>query len=205
MLKNTIIEYKPIRHGYARINDEGKLLISIPRKLKGNEWFLNALLEKGEKLLVRYKKKTHILTSDKDRIQIFGEIVSMTDFFSQHEEIWKTPSSKIQNLKSKILKNILMEYSVPLLDNYSKRLGIKYRKLTIRKTKSKRWSCTHDQKISLNLNLVHLPTKYIKYVIIHEICHLKIKNHSKKFWALVESFCPEYKTIRKEMRKFVIK
>ncbi|HBB04649.1 TPA: hypothetical protein DCZ39_07305 [Patescibacteria group bacterium] len=80
-----------------------------------------------------------------------------------------------------------------------------YKKLSIRKTNSKRGSCTHDQKFSLNLDLIYLSTKYIKYVIIHEACHLKVKNHSAKFRALVESFCPEYKQTRKELRKFIIK
>ena len=82
----TTIIYKKIRHGYARI-DDGKLVISIPQKLKNNESFKNALLEKGNQLLARYKKKTHILTSDNESVILFGERVSTTDFFSQHEEI----------------------------------------------------------------------------------------------------------------------
>ena len=86
MLRNTIIEYKPIRHGYARINDEGKLLISIPRRLKNNESFLNALLEKGKTLLARYQKKTHILTSDEESVLLFGERIPLTDFLKQHNK-----------------------------------------------------------------------------------------------------------------------
>ncbi|HCB51634.1 TPA: hypothetical protein DEP21_03600 [Patescibacteria group bacterium] len=57
----------------------------------------------------------------------------------------------------------------------------------------------------LNLDLIHLPTKLIKYVIIHEACHLKVKNHSTKFRDLVESYCPNYKLLRKELRNLVIK
>jgi hypothetical protein len=112
-------------------------------------------------------------------------------------------SSKKEN--SKLLKEILADYATPILDIYSKKIGIDYQKLSIRKTSSKRGSCTHDQKISLNLDLIHLPTKYIKYVIIHEACHMKVKNHSKKFRALVESFLPNYKETKKELRKFIIK
>jgi predicted metal-dependent hydrolase len=53
-------------------------------------------------------------------------------------------------------------------------------------------------------NLVHLPTKYIKYVVIHEVCHLKHKNHSKEFWTEVEKFLPNYRETRKEMKKIII-
>jgi predicted metal-dependent hydrolase len=103
------------------------------------------------------------------------------------------------------LKTLLAEYSVPILEHYSKELGIGYKKLIIRKTKSKRGSCTSEQEISLNLSLVHLPTKFIKYVIIHEACHLKIKDHSKRFRALVEKYCPDCKKIKKEMKDIILK
>lgn len=82
-----IITYKPIRHGYAKIDDKGELIISIPQRLKNNESFKNALLEKGNQLLARYKKKTHMLTSDNESVTLFGERVSTKDFFSQHKEI----------------------------------------------------------------------------------------------------------------------
>jgi hypothetical protein len=41
----------------------------------------------------------------------------------------------------------------------------------------------------------------IDYVIIHELCHLKEMNHSKKFWDLVEGFCPDYVNLKKELRQ----
>lgn len=194
-----------MRNGYARIDNTGELIISIPNKLKNNESFKNALLEKGNQLLARYKKKTHILTSDKESVTLFGESVPITDFLKKStSNVQRLPAGR-QGSTFNALKEIFQEYATPILDHYSDKLGIKYKKLTIRKTKSKRWSCTSDQNISLNLNLVHLPTKFIKYVIIHEACHLKVKNHSKKFRALVETFVPDYKIIRKEMTKFIVK
>jgi predicted metal-dependent hydrolase len=84
-------------------------------------------------------------------------------------------------------------------------IGENYIKLTTRVTHSKWWSCTHDQKIALNLNLIHLPTQFIKYVIIHEVCHLREKNHGPKFRELVEIHCPNHKQIRKELKNFVLK
>jgi predicted metal-dependent hydrolase len=41
----------------------------------------------------------------------------------------------------------------------------------------------------------------LEYVIIHELCHLKHMNHSKKFWSMVESFMPDYKEAEKELKK----
>jgi hypothetical protein len=41
-------------------------------------------------------------------------------------------------------------------------------------------------------------------VIIHEICHLKHKNHSADFWAEVAKFLPDYKQVRRELKKLII-
>jgi predicted metal-dependent hydrolase len=40
----------------------------------------------------------------------------------------------------------------------------------------------------------------IDYVIIHEMCHIKEMNHSKRFWALVENLCPNFKFLKKELK-----
>ncbi|HMS91853.1 MAG TPA: M48 family metallopeptidase, partial [Candidatus Absconditabacterales bacterium] len=199
------IIYKPIKNGYARIDKEGKLLITIPVHKKGSE-FEKIMIKKGEALFQRYHKRTHVEVIKKDSIILFGEEIPLEDFYKQYgKKKDKSSTGHLSAFTSKILKEILREYTTPLFDLYSKKLGIPYQKLSFRKTSSKRGSCTYDQKISLNLDLIHLPTKYIKYVVIHEACHLKIKNHSKRFRALVESLYPNYKETKKELRKFVIK
>lgn len=193
------ILYKNIKNGYARIDKNGELLITIPTRKKNDQTFIDELTKKWEQLLKRYNKHTHIDPIQKDSVLLFGEEVPLEEIYKQY------PIKKTEKNRTKILKEILADYATPLFDIYSKKIGIKYTKLSFRKTSSKRWSCTHDQKLSLNLDLVHLPTKYIKYVIIHEACHLKQKNHSKKFRDLVETFCPDYKQTKKELKKFVIK
>lgn len=197
------IEYKHIRHGYARIDKDGELLITIPMLKKWDTQFENILIEKGQQLLKRFQKKIHLYPIQKESILLFGEQVPMEDIQKQYI---KRPTKWNEKLAThKILVKILQEYATPLVEKYSEKVGKDYKKLGCRRTKSKRWSCTHDQKISLNLDLVHLPTKFIKYVIIHECCHLQVKNHSKKFRELVESLCPDYKETKKELKKFVIK
>lgn len=66
-------------------------------------------------------------------------------------------------------------------------------KLEIR-TMSKRWgSYISQKKILLNPKLIHTSTECIDYVIIHELCHLKYKNHSKDFWNLLTIKMPDWK------------
>lgn len=76
--------------------------------------------------------------------------------------------------------------------------------LSTRKMKNRWGTCTHDNKIILNSNLIYLGLEYIDYVILHELCHFKEKNHSPRYYALLASLCPDYKAIRKRLNMFDI-
>jgi len=77
--------------------------------------------------------------------------------------------------------------------------------LVIRQLKSRWGSCSSKGKITLNSELVKLDPVLIDYVIIHELCHLKHNNHGPDFHKLLGELIPEYKSLRKELRKFVIR
>lgn len=73
-------------------------------------------------------------------------------------------------------------------------------KVRIRNIKCAWGSCSSNKNITINLKLVDRQDIEIKYVVLHELCHLKYMNHSEKFWNLVEKYMPEYKKIRKELK-----
>lgn len=80
--------------------------------------------------------------------------------------------------------------------------GFSPRELTIR-TMKRRWgSCSNKGKITLNTELVKLSDKYIEYVIIHELCHLRHHNHGEGFYRLLSELFPDWKNARQELKKF---
>lgn len=78
--------------------------------------------------------------------------------------------------------------------------GFNYNLVSIRRQKSRWGSCSARKTISLNFRLMMFEKKVIDYVIIHELCHLKEMNHSKKFWNLVQSILPDYNIYRKKLK-----
>jgi predicted metal-dependent hydrolase len=74
---------------------------------------------------------------------------------------------------------------------------------TVRSLKSRWGSCTTRGKITLNADLIKLDPVYAEYVILHELCHLKYHNHGKDYYRLLEELVPDYKSIRRELRKHI--
>jgi len=70
------------------------------------------------------------------------------------------------------------------------------------KTQKSRWgSCGIHNDINLNWLLILAPPKVMEYVVVHELCHIKERNHSPRFWSLVESHLPDYQLQRNWLKK----
>ena len=74
--------------------------------------------------------------------------------------------------------------------------GLPYRRLFVRSQRTRWGTCSSAGNISLNCRLILGPEYVIDYVILHELMHTKIPNHSKKFWASLSEICPRYKEAR---------
>jgi predicted metal-dependent hydrolase len=81
--------------------------------------------------------------------------------------------------------------------------GLEYAKVSIRNQKTKWGSCSSKNSISLNINLARLPTQIRDYVMLHELVHTRIKNHSKKFWAELDKVVGgDAKTLAKKLKNY---
>lgn len=182
------IIYSRNKHAYVRLLPDMTLKLTIPIRKSKDKELENILLEKWKILLEKHKKRNiqKIETITDDFVIIFWEKVSLNII---NWDIKKYLTQKLYN------------ESLPILEKYSFELKIPYNKLTIKDLKSKWGSCSWTNNITLNLKLIHFPIHFLEYVIVHEACHLKEKNHWKKFWDLVWKYFPEYKIIRKELKK----
>ncbi|MCU7494699.1 MAG: M48 family metallopeptidase [Ignavibacteria bacterium] len=79
--------------------------------------------------------------------------------------------------------------------------GFQVNRISIRGQKTRWGSCSRGNNLSFNFRLMAYNREIIDYVIVHELCHTREMNHSKRFWALVEKIVPDYKALRKELKK----
>jgi len=80
--------------------------------------------------------------------------------------------------------------------------GFEYGRVFVRSQKTLWGSCSGKNNISLNINLLRLPDDLRDYVILHELVHTRIKNHSRTFWAELEKYVGEAKKKRSQLKKW---
>jgi predicted metal-dependent hydrolase len=90
-------------------------------------------------------------------------------------------------------KAAFKKVALPRLDYYADLYQLNYQQVRLKTQKTLWGSCSGVNNINLNYLLIMAPMSVIDYVIVHELAHTKIKNHSKDFWQLVESILPKYK------------
>ena len=84
---------------------------------------------------------------------------------------------------------------------FSQKHDFVFNNLRIKNQKTRWGSCSGKGNINLNYKIMFLPQEVQDYIIVHELCHLKEMNHSKRFWSLVEEIISDYKSIKSHLRK----
>ncbi len=92
------------------------------------------------------------------------------------------------------------EILLPWLRSVSSDLNLPYRSAVVRAQRTRWGSCSQKKNINLNRLLIFLPKHLVEYLFIHELCHTLEMNHSKRYWNLVEKYCPNYKLFDKELK-----
>ena len=113
---------------------------------------------------------------------------------------------KVQEFIKKTLIDVMRWEAKVYLPKRLKELadkhGFKYQNVSI-KNASTRWgSCSSMNNINLNLHLMRVPEHLIDYVLLHELAHTVVKNHSEKFWLLLEQCYPNARKADKEMNNY---
>jgi len=144
--------------------------------------------------LLRHQKKTMKSVVKDDKIVIwYPEIAKVEDDRIQAfirktiEETWRLEAKKILPVR---------------LDELAKKHGFRYNKIKIKNAKTRWGSCSAQNNINLNIQLMRLPDYLIDYVILHELMHTKEKNHQVFFWKHLEQILPGAHKLDKELNQY---
>lgn len=210
--KEFLIEIyrKRVQTMRLRIIEKNKIMISLPwlmplivvkKFLKDNEkWIL------GQNEKMKKKKSLNKIKS----ISILGEVYevelkkSLRDSlvildkkifinFSKKTEIKKIIDKKMRVLASKLIKERIKE----LASKYN----LHYEKVGIKNQSSRYGSCSGRGSLNFNWQIILFPVDKFEHVILHELTHLTVKNHSKSFWELLEKYDNNWQENNRWLRK----
>jgi predicted metal-dependent hydrolase len=153
----------------------------------------DAHLFRGKEFFLKIEK------SGKSYIRFIDGIIEMglgkpEDYEAVKKLLYKGYIAEAKSLFPGLLNMVLQKFD----DQNFKPSG-----LIIRSMKRRWGSCSFRGIITLSTELIKLPDIYIEYVIIHELCHLKHHNHGAKYYELLTELYPEWKSVRKELRKYI--
>ena len=138
---------------------------------------------------VSYDKAKQVAKSKKSWIK--KHLDKMKHVEKEHEVLSK-------NL-TEIDRNEARKKLVSRLNELSDQHGFSYKKVFMRNQKTRWGSCSANNNISLNMKLVRLPDEMIDYVLLHELVHTRIKNHTNEFWTELNRLVGDAKKIDKRL------
>lgn len=136
---------------------------------------------------------------------------AIDDFVSSHAD-WIYNHIELQRQRMKrclpeptevetaYLKQRAKEFIPERVDHFSKIMALSPKSVRITSAKKRLGSCSGDNRLNFSYRVMMYDSDVIDYVVIHELAHIKEHNHSKRFYSLVEQFCPDYRKIEKKIK-----
>lgn len=188
-----------------------ELLVVLPKSVKDE----TPLLEKKVNWIARkHEEIQKAIEKIKTQVKNDHGFLIFGDYFEIHEDgplkidfdekqIRCNPKDQkqLRRLVNTLKKMLLYELELAT-GGYSKKLGVEFNRITVRKQRSKWGSCSSKGNLSFNLQLICLPRELIRYLACHEVAHLKEKNHSNAFWAIVKQEFENYKVMEKKLFEY---
>ena len=159
--------------------------------------------------LIRSKRKTISLIVDEKGLTVRAPMragkAEIEDVIMQNMKWIETRVRKAEEMKEKLKEaeplgeeelKALVDQAMKIIPErvrfYAPKIGVRYGRITIRKQRTKWGSCSNKGNLNFNCLLMLTPPEVIDSIVVHELCHLKEMNHSKKFYDEVLRVMPDY-------------
>lgn len=195
---------------------EDELEIILPKKRIVD---IEALLKKKASLIKRkHSKYISAHKQQKDKLLLFGNFhdIEINNKGEKYDISLESNRIKVNLPKSATTKNLEYEYLkkwikrqlLKILNNYlstyERRMKAPVNKIYIKNHKARWASYSPKRNINFNIKLVALPKNIIEYIVIHELAHTIEPKHNKKFWYMVQRFCPDHKERKQELTRHLL-
>lgn len=210
--ENYILIERDVKHARIRVSEDGKVRIISPPSFTEDD--VLAMLEKKKRWIdkqQRFFAKKESIELQRNQLLLYGNRYNYfydsnferkVQIDHNHKTIRAKRDLTNKEVQEKWLKGIAKKHITKRMEELSFQLNFPYNKLYIRGQKNKWGNCSKDKNISINWRLIKAPEFVIDYLIVHELVHTKVMNHSVRFWTLLRTHFPEYKRAVKWLDTF---
>ncbi len=209
-LRIQVHRRKNCRHIILRANEQG-LCVSAPlhcseRKIREIlQLNMTTLLEKQEEIGSQKKRysdgEIHYYLGKAHRLRCIASNQNTCKIDGDEIVLEYRDNADIESALHAFFKVELQRIAGALLAFQQDRMGLFAKEMRLKKMKTRWGTCNHKEKrIWLSLMLIHESIEFINYVVIHELAHLAVPNHSAQFYEIVARYCPNYKSIMKDKK-----
>lgn len=200
---NYHIERRKVKHARIKVSEDKTIQVIVPETFLDED--IKALIEMKrlwiKRTLIKLSNNTKI-NMQRDQILYFGNrytYVYSSKFkrkvIINKKHLTILAKRDLLNLREqeKWLRREASQYIRKRVDYLSTKFDFNYNRIFIRNQKRKWGNCSKLKNLSFNWKLIKTPIYVIDYLILHELTHTQIMNHSNKFWTKLKTICPEYK------------
>jgi len=211
--ENYILEHRDVKHARIRVSENLSVRIIVPMNFSSSD--IAGLIKKKQnwidKNLNKFQKEPEKIKLHHNQILLFGNKYNYFYRSDLHNKVLinqehKTIQSKINLLESDIQIKWYKRYSKKVildrLTEINNAYQFKYQRVFIRDQRTKWGNCSKDKNLSFNWKLIKTPMFVIDYIILHELLHTRIMNHTQNYWTELRLLCPDYQEAINWMNKF---
>lgn len=191
------------------IKNNGDFIVRAPLKYK--EDLIYSFISKKKDWIIKKRQEQANNSHDKitfdkaENISILGReypiLLTNTKKAKLSESALELPNQNAKDHLIKFLKSYAKKYITQRVELIASLFNMQYSAISISSAKTNWGSCSQHNRLHFTYKLIMCPEDVVDYIVLHELCHTKVKNHSAKFWALVEHCCPLYKAQEKWLKR----
>ncbi|HLG32454.1 MAG TPA: SprT family zinc-dependent metalloprotease [Ignavibacteriaceae bacterium] len=197
------IERREVKHSRIKVSEDLSVRVIAPISFSQRE--IELILKQKEKWIesklayfssrkspIKLQRNHILYLGERYRYFYYSELKNEVIVNQKHKTIRSGKNLLNKEIQNKWLKSEARKLILERLEYYSTKYHFNYNRVFIRSQKSKWGNCSLKKNLSFNWRLIKTPLYVIDYLVVHELVHTQIMNHSSKFWMKIKLVYHEF-------------
>ena len=212
-LYTFLVTRKSIRSLSIRLRSRRSLAVSAPlftpdfivsRFIQGHsDWIIKNSAKISPKKALKSLKKIQILDKSFEMFIKKSQMDSVV-IFQEEQKIYANAASLSHSYLKKLLDSKFRSFALSIISVEIQKLSsvhhFKYHRISVRNSSSRFGSCSHQNNLNFNWQIIFLPYRIFLHILLHELTHTIHHNHSSKFWSHLAACDPDWRTNRRYLK-----